>query len=138
MSAQILGFRCRVVRIEAVTHVPEEANEVRWELTVAEPESPDRVHVMGRMVATANGNWGQVIVLGELRVSPDREPQPVVEFLDSYAKGFTDEMLTTARRALATNAVLLDIDFLLPLEPPGLSWADSTAVRLLPDTLPVG
>lgn len=134
MNAQVLGFRCRVLRIEAIANVPEDAHEVHWALTTGDPDTPELIYVTGHMIVTANGNWGQVIVLGELHVSADRGGLPVVEFLEAYCRGFTAEMYTTARRALAVNAVALDADFAIPPEPPEIDWSEA---EIMPPHLPL-
>ena len=135
MSAVILGLRSRVVRIEAIAQVEEVPNEVKWELYALEPQHPDSdiVNMVGHMTVGANGNWGQVVVLGDLKVVPGALiGSTVIDFLNVHARGFADELYTTARRALNVNAVLLDIDFGLQVDPPVINWADMKILPPLP------
>ena len=128
MSTPVLGFSCRVARIEAEigVHGEEDAETVRWRLDVIEPPDGDKgcVRLVGHMLVTLGDLWGQAIVLGELRVAPEETAdEPLPRFLDRYARGFADELYATSRRALCANAVFLDVSFGIPEEPPSVDLA---------------
>lgn len=129
MSPPVLGFSCRVVRIEAEIGVQsgdEDAETVGWSLNVFDTQEGDEgyVRLVGHMLVALGDLWGQVIVLGELRVDPAAvTAESLPHFLDRHARGFADELYTTARRALTANAIFLDANFGIPEEPPSMNMA---------------